>query len=1445
MSRKSILALLLAAAAPFAYASSANQYLKSNSGLCFTENKGQWDDLVLFKAEGAGGLTWWIERDGFTVLYSVPDLTAEPLENPRDMGMRKDEPKIYPHKGHALKFRFVQNMITPAGEDNSPWLTSQDHPAAAREVIPSERLSHNNNYFLGNDPNHWAPNCGNYTILTCRDVWEGIDVNWYEKNGLVEFDFVVNPGADPNQIQMRIDGLDNALELTADGGELILPTSLGEVKMAMPEAYQPDGRGGLTQTEARFGLTSGSKLGIRTPEGYDVGKELIVDPLVYSTYLGGRFTDFARALALDGAGGVLVTGYTQSDDFPTTEGAYDRSYDGTWEYYETFITRLSDDGSRLLYSTYLGGGSFDMPFALALDGEGRAVVAGLTASSDFPVTEGALDGSLNINERDYDGFVTKLSGEGNSLIYSTYLGGEYPDFVRALAPEGGGDMIAVGMTGSADFPVTEGAYMTESNGNGDAFVARINASGTELIYSTYLGGVSWDDARGVASVGEGGVIVVGETACDDFPTTEGAMDRSFNGGCDAFVARISSDGSSLNYSTYWGGSSYDYPWDLVGDGAGGVVFGGYTQSHDFPTSEGAYDRTFNGGVHDAFVVRMSLDDNSLIYSTYLGGGDDEGAPGGGREEQKLGLAPDGSGGVVVAGYTLSNDFPVTEGAFDESHNGYLDAFISRLNRDGSVLLYSTFLGGGDDDYARAVAPDGNGGVVVLGTTGSDDFPTTEGAFDRSFSINGGCDAFVTCLSGVANRPPVLDPIGDQTLFELQQLSITLNATDMDRDLLTYEVENAPVGATLVDNVFSWTPDHNEAGSYTPTFRVLDHGFPAMSDEETITITVLHTIKVPGDYGTIQAALNASHAGDLVLVDPGIYNENIILTGHNVILASRWLFTNDAADIANTIINGGCNGTVVRSVNNNNTARLCGFTITGGSGFSGGSYGGGIYLKNSQLGVNHCIINSNQARYGGGIYATASNLAVIRNCNISSNSANTYGGGVMLAASSLTLDSCTIDGNSAAALGGGMMLSGSHPTITNSAITGNEAGTQGGGVYANASDLAVIRNCDISSNSANTYGGGVVLAASSLALDSCIVSDNSAGTQGGGMRIANSYPMITNTTITGNDAAQGGGVYETCLDATFNDCDISFNTATAFGGGMALLYSCPTLEGCRIEGNSAPQGAGIRLQGSSPEINHTAIVDNSAETGARLGGGISCEAFSCPVLTNCTFSGNVAGYGGAIQCNLNSTVTILNGILWGDSPEEIYIKPHVTYPSTVSVEYSDVEGGEGGVYVGAGSTLDWGDWMMDDDPLFVDAGTGDYHLTEYSPCVDTGDPGSPLDPDGSTADMGAYWYDDGDPAPDLDVPAEVAVSPKDFELGNAYPNPFNGAVRIPFSVPVSARVNVTLYDLNGRQVAKLVDEVRPAGSHEVGWVANSAPSGIYLVRMATAEYQKTQRLVLIK
>jgi Beta-propeller repeat len=402
--------------------------------------------------------------------------------------------------------------------------------------------------------------------------------------------------------------------------------------------------------------------------------------LVYSTFIGGGNFDFGRGIAIDGAGNAYVTGQTKSSNFPTTGGAFDRTFNVDTcprcgiDQYDAFVLKLNATGSALVYSTFLGGFDIDDGLAVAVDATGNAYVTGETHSLNFPTTAGAFDRTRTGS----DAFVTKLNAAGSSLVYSTYLGGSAVQFGSRIAVGPGGTAYVTGSTSSTDFPTTTGAFDVTANGGFDAFVTRLNASGSALIYSTYVGGEGFDSGTGLVVDDAGNAYVSGGAGSVDFPTTAGAFDTTSDGS-DAFIAKLNATGSALLYSTVLGGTSSDGANAVAVDASGNAWVAGITGSTDFPVTGDAFDPSFNG-VADAFVAAVSPDGSTLVYSTYVGGSESDGGDD---------LAIDSSGDVYVAGHTYSLDFPTTTGAFDIVFNGdtsifWGDAFVTKFATDTSA-----------------------------------------------------------------------------------------------------------------------------------------------------------------------------------------------------------------------------------------------------------------------------------------------------------------------------------------------------------------------------------------------------------------------------------------------------------------------------------------------------------------------------------------------------------------------------------------------------------------------------------------------------------------------------------------------------------------------------------------------------------------------------------------
>ena len=378
----------------------------------------------------------------------------------------------------------------------------------------------------------------------------------------------------------------------------------------------------------------------------------------------------------------------------------------------------------ITYSTYLGGTSNDSPNAIALDSAGNAYIAGSTSSFNFPVTPGALQTS-------YPGvfetvaFVAKLNATGTAVVYTTFLGGSginAGDSANAIAVDSAGNAYVAGTTGSANFPVTNGSLSTTLSGPSDGFVAKLNATGTALYYSTYLGGSGQESVAGIAIDSSGDAYVAGSTGSINFPIVTGAPQTALKSANDAFVAKLNPAGSKLLYSTYLGGSAEDDAYAITVDSSGNAYVTGNTASTDFPVSTAAYKKTI-GPAPVAFVAKVNAAGTALTYATYLGGtgGDSANA-----------IAIDSSGNAYVAGTTASADFPVTSGVVGSTAPGISSsghAFLSKLNPAGAALVYSTFLGGNGADGANGVAVDGSGNAVLTGFTYSTNFPASANSVD--------------------------------------------------------------------------------------------------------------------------------------------------------------------------------------------------------------------------------------------------------------------------------------------------------------------------------------------------------------------------------------------------------------------------------------------------------------------------------------------------------------------------------------------------------------------------------------------------------------------------------------------------------------------------------------------------------------------------------------------
>jgi hypothetical protein len=580
-------------------------------------------------------------------------------------------------------------------------------------------MEHTSNFFLGDDPDRWVRGAASFAEVVYEGLYDGVDLRFYFRDGMFKYDFQLDAGVDPAVVSLRYEGVDG-LSVDPVTGELLIATGRGTLRDMAPVIFQ-EGAVGAGEFPGSFLLGADESVRFAVPDECRQELPMTIDPgLAFSTFLGGNDEDYLQDMEVDDEGCMYLVGKTDSSNFPTRTGSYDTGYNG---YFDAFVIKMADDGASMKYATFLGGSGYDYGESICIDSAGCAYVTGFTAGG-FPLTSGAYDTTYSGGEA----FVTKLSADGSDVEFSTYLGGTAGEWGYAICLDEDDNVYVQGETLSNDLPCTSGCYDDYYDGNRDAFLAKLDSTGSSLLYMTYLGGREREYPTEVWAQGSSDVFLVGHTSSSDFPTTTGAFRTTHRGAADVYVTKLNITKTTLEYSTFVGASGVDNGLDLHVDDAGCAYVVGITDSVSFPNTDGAYQKG-RAGWYDAFLFKLNPAGSAMVFCTFLGHT---------RWDAANGVHVNDDGTVWVVGNTDSAQFPTTQGAYCSTLEGMSDAFLSKFSADGSKLLYSTLLGGSDYDRAQKVAFV-NGCLCVSGYTYSSDMPLTTGALDST--LGGRYDSF--------------------------------------------------------------------------------------------------------------------------------------------------------------------------------------------------------------------------------------------------------------------------------------------------------------------------------------------------------------------------------------------------------------------------------------------------------------------------------------------------------------------------------------------------------------------------------------------------------------------------------------------------------------------------------------------------------------------------------
>ncbi|MFB3905244.1 MAG: SBBP repeat-containing protein [Acidobacteriota bacterium] len=616
-----------------------------------------------------------------------------------------------------------------------------------RNLIGLDPQKSKTHYLIGTDPKAWHTHVPHFGRVLHQEVYPGIDLVYYYRGGRLEFDFHVKPGVNPSLIRLAFD---ERLQLDS-GGRLVVGAGRGSLSLDAPAVYQE--RDGVRKSvPGQFVLLDTGTAGFRIGE-YDPRRELVIDPsIVFSTYFGGKGGETVSDVAIGHDDYVYIAGQTDSTDLPDGSGALKRSGGANG-----FVAKFTPAGA-LVYIAYIGGSGTDGVSGIAIDAANNVFVTGGTYSDNFPTTAGAY----KTQRQNADVFVAKIGSNGASLVYSTLLGGSSTESSVDIVVDSDGQATVEGQTFSSDFPTFK-AHQSSRKGDRDIFVTRFNRTGNALLFSTYLGGVdddqTWMEAPGGIGIDSAGnIYVTGATSADDFPVKD-AYQGTRRGSTDLFVTSFTPEGV-LRYSTYLGGSDEDECGGLaVGTEGSAFVISGTLSTLTFPTTAGVYQAK-GRGFRDVVISKLQPDGKSLGYSTFVSGTD---------FDTPYGVAVDQAGNAYVTGYAAAG-FPQVDSIQPAiaKGSGRYDTFVFKLNSQGSTVLFSSYLGGGDGDEGKAIAVDSHGAVYAGGITHSPDFPV-KNAYQATYANTanadpwGPGDGFLTCLDltpSTMQTGNLLGPIAD-------------------------------------------------------------------------------------------------------------------------------------------------------------------------------------------------------------------------------------------------------------------------------------------------------------------------------------------------------------------------------------------------------------------------------------------------------------------------------------------------------------------------------------------------------------------------------------------------------------------------------------------------------------------------------------------------------------